>query len=82
MSTITPIYEKTPVGSTMLISATPEVIAGGGESAPHAHLERFAALVADLEALEQQGKVKIILRHRENQTGQQFVDLLRFQRLA
>lgn len=52
MSTITSIYDKTPVGSTMLISASSEVIAGVAASLPHAHLERFAVLVADLESLE------------------------------
>lgn len=73
-------FEATPIGGlgTMSTSSLLSIGAGVDESG----YERFAAEVAVLEAMEQDGLVRIEFRHRETSTGNRYIDLVRFTRLA
>lgn len=65
------IVRKTSVGSEEAVQ--PSSLQGFD-------LQRFQDVVDELDAMEQQGLITISLRHRESQTGQQYVDLVRFTR--
>jgi hypothetical protein len=79
MSIAAAIYESTPVGATNSIPAT-SIMTPGEE--PRSYLEKFVAVVvAELEDLEAQGKIRITNPHLESKSGQHFVDLVFFRRL-
>lgn len=73
-------FDATSIGSmgTMTMSSLVSV----GASADESGYERFAAEVAVLEEMEQQGKLRIDYRHQESSTGKRYVDLVRFTRLT
>lgn len=73
-------FDATAIGGigTMTMSSLVSVGVGADESG----YERFAAEVAQLEAMEQQGKVRVEFRHQESSTGKRYVDLVRFTRLT
>ncbi len=45
-------------------------------------LEEFQHEVAIAERLEREGKIRIIIIHKESQTGHDYVDIVLFERLA
>lgn len=65
------ILRKTPIGS----EGTVEL--GGLQGFD---LRRFQEVVDELDAMERHGKITISERHRESQTGQRYVDFVRFTR--
>ena len=65
------IYKKTEVGTVMTTT-----------SSCAKDLEDFQDVFSELEALEQSGVLSITEVHRESQTGQRLVDLVRFKRIA
>lgn len=65
------IYKKTEVGDDMTVT-----------SSCAKDLQDFQDVFSELEALEQSGVLSITDVHRESQSGQRFVDLVRFKRIA
>lgn len=76
----TKIYEATSIGAVG--SMTMSGLVSVGVKADESGYERFAVEVAELEALEAEGKVRIDSRHRESATGRHYVDMVRFTRLT
>lgn len=73
-------YGATAIGSvgTMTFVGMVSIGAPSDESG----YQRFAEEVAVLESMEAQGLVQIIFRHQENMSGHNYVDVVRFTRLA
>jgi hypothetical protein len=63
------IYEKVEIGLIGTCSAAPMDI------------EAFQDILRQLDTLETAGLIEITDRHRESQSGQRYVDLVRFRRL-
>ncbi|WP_166485924.1 hypothetical protein [Rhodoferax ferrireducens] len=67
-------YDATAIGAAGTMTY-------GGASQMDGGYERFATHIADLEAMEANGMVRIEYRHHESGTGDRHVDLVRFTRL-
>lgn len=72
-------YDATAVGAVGTMTHGGMIAVG--QAADDAGYERFASFVADLEAMENQGLVRIESRNHESQTGQNHIDQVRFTRL-
>ncbi len=66
------LYEKLAIGAESACVA-------GASGVPD--LEAFQIVVAEFDALESEGLLKIIERHKESQSGQRHVDLVRYRRI-
>ena len=44
-------------------------------------LEHFQTIVSDLHDIESQGKIKIIIEHKESATGKRLVDYIQFKHI-
>ena len=66
------LVEKTEAGKERTISL------GSTEGI---ELERFQVLVVALEKLETEGRIQLLHKHQETQTGHRLVDLVKFRRL-
>jgi hypothetical protein len=78
---------SSPAGTTKSVADGQEatVTAGIGVGEPlsnQAALERFKSVIAELEKLEADGKIRILERHVESQTGHRYVDRVKFERIS